>query len=110
MTKKRINTFLILLIISLAIAGFNRIVRMYLVTAPLWEFHLVTLKMYVPIEEIAAIKHSIVVWATSRVILIDTLHNLALLYLAPYVLRFFAKPFAIKESAKLHKFFKGDFR
>tara|TARA_R110000796_G_scaffold10941_5_gene36664 strand:+ start:1333 stop:1665 length:333 start_codon:yes stop_codon:yes gene_type:complete len=110
MTKKRINTFLILLIISLVLAGFNRVVRMILVTYPLWEFHLVTLKFYVPIEEIAAIKHSIMVWATSRVILIDTLHNLALLYLAPYILRFFAKPFAIKESAKLYKFFKGDFR
>tara|TARA_R110000850_G_scaffold146533_3_gene268671 strand:- start:607 stop:858 length:252 start_codon:yes stop_codon:yes gene_type:complete len=83
---------------------------MYLVTAPLWEFHLVTLKMYVPIAEIAAIKHSVMIWATSRVVLIDTLHNLALLYIAPYVLRFFAKQFAIKESTKLHKFFKGDYR
>tara|TARA_R110001632_G_scaffold155400_1_gene273591 strand:+ start:1131 stop:1463 length:333 start_codon:yes stop_codon:yes gene_type:complete len=110
MKKRGINTFLILLAISLILAGFNRVVRMLLVTAPLWEFHLVTLKLYLPIKEIEAIKHSIMVWATSRVVLIDTLHNLALLYLAPYVLRFFAKPFAIKESARLHKFLKGDFR
>ena len=110
MTKRKINTLLILLIISLVLAGLNRAARMILVTYPLWDFHLFTLKMYVPTEEIAAIKNSIMLWATSRVILIDTLHNLVLLYLSPYVLRFFAKQFATKESAKLHKFFKGDFR
>ena len=110
MTKRGINTFLILFIISLTLSGFNRVARMMLVTSPLWDFHLVTLKIYLPIKEIEEIKHSIMVWATSRVILLDTLHNLALLYMTPYLLRFFAKPFAIKESARLHKFLKGDFR
>tara|TARA_R110002073_G_scaffold7652_1_gene43337 strand:- start:2776 stop:3105 length:330 start_codon:yes stop_codon:yes gene_type:complete len=108
MTNKRINTFLILLLISLILAGFNRVVRMALVTAPLWEFHLVTLKMYIPSSEIASIKYSIQVWATSRVILIDTLHNLALLYIAPYALRILAKKFSIRESENLSKFFKGE--
>ena len=57
MTNIRINTFLILLIISLILAGFNRVTRMLLVTAPLLKlmekaFHIVTLKMYMPTVKI----------------------------------------------------------
>ena len=106
--RSKLSIFIILLIVSLALAGFNRVVRMFLVTAPLWDFHLATLQLYMPKVEIASIKYSIQVWATSRVILIDTLHNLALLYITPYLLRFFAKRFAIKQSARLHRFFKGE--
>ena len=109
MTKRnKINTLLILLILSLSLAVFNRYARMILITYPLWELHLVTFKMYMPTEAIDNLRHSILVWATGRVILTDTLFNMTGFYLAPYILRIFIKQFAIAESLKLHKFFKGE--
>ena len=107
--RTKINTFLILLIISVTIAVFNRYARMILTTYPLWELHLITFKMYMPTEAITDLRYSILVWATWRVILIDTLFNLTALYSAPYILRVFTKQFAILQTEKLLKFLKGEF-
>ena len=108
--KDKWKTFLILLGFSIIIAFSNRLARMVIVTYPLWEFHLATFSLYMSMEEIAAIKNSILVWATSRVILVDTLFNMFYLYTTPFVLRVFAKKFSIKGSLKLHNFFKGDYK
>tara|TARA_R110000822_G_scaffold3749_1_gene16169 strand:- start:2692 stop:3027 length:336 start_codon:yes stop_codon:yes gene_type:complete len=108
--SNRQKTFLILLMLSVSLAALNRYGRMILVTFPLWQFHLETLAVYVPAEEIAAIKKSILWGATFRVILIDTLFNLAALYIAPNILRIFTKQFAIEASLKFHKWVKGDYR
>ena len=106
MKSNKWKTFLTLLFFAAAIAFFNRISRMILVTYPLMDFHFLTMKVYMPLEEIKAIRYNVTIWATSRVLAIDTLWNLFLLYLVPHLMRIFARDFSIISTLKLHKFFK----
>lgn len=101
---------MIVLILSLILAIINRYARMILVTYPMIVSHLPILQQYLPVEALASIKKDILIYATLKVIAIDTTINLVLLYSYIYLLRIFAKPSSIITSLKLYKFFKGDNR
>jgi len=109
-TKGQWQIFKLLLIISFLLAIMGRYARMILVTSPLMEEYIVLLGFYAPDSLLEEIKIAIFVLATVKVIIIDTLMNLFLLYSCPYFLRIFAKPLAISVFLRLYKFIKGDYR
>ncbi len=109
-TKSQWQTFKLMLIISFLLAIVGRYARMILITAPLMEEYVLRLGFYAPESLLEEIKIAIFVLATVKVIVIDTIINLFLLYSCPYFLRMFAKPLATSLFLKLYKFIKGDYR
>lgn len=110
MNKHNIHTFIIILLLSFILAMVGRYARMILVTYPMMISYFPILENYLPSEALTNMRIDILVYATIKVVAIDTIINSVLLYSYIYLLRIFAKPSSIISSLKLYKFFKGDNR